>query len=258
MPSGAGVVVQRLSLSAQDRGERGVGSVERIVAADGDPDARAAEGAAARARDAEHVVAREVGGVVERAGRRLATRAPQRRRLAADGAEPAGMADGKVQGAEASHRDAADRDSPRVGAEPSDPFRNCLFEDVPSPRPVGAVVEVAVVAAVHEDDVGRARAEVGERLVERIRQEPTRAAAPSVQEDEHRPVAAASTRRDDDLAEPASEQPARQRVAGHARAARVGPEEAPLVIERAADEDGDEQRNENELSHAAREWARVG
>ena len=79
---------------------------------------------AARRRPAlaprDHVVAGEVGGVVEGARRGLAAAAPQRRRVAADGAEALRMRPREVEGAEAAHRDPADRDAAAVGAEPAD------------------------------------------------------------------------------------------------------------------------------------------
>jgi hypothetical protein len=67
--------------------------------------------------------------------------------VAADGAEHARMVERDVEGAEASHRDAADRESVRVDPEASDHSRDHFIDDVGIPVAVGPVVPVAVDAA---------------------------------------------------------------------------------------------------------------
>ena len=132
--------------------------VERIVAADVDPDRRRSA-----VRPAEEVVTPEVLRVVERARRSLAAGSPERGRMAADGAEARRVQPREVERAEAAHRDAADRDPVGVGAEAFQRRRNRLADDVLAPAAVAAIVVVAVVVTVDEQDGRRARPQLVER-----------------------------------------------------------------------------------------------
>ena len=66
-----------------------------------------------------------------------------------------------------------------------------------APSAIGAVVPVAVRAAVEQQDLGSTRAERGQRVEERLGEELGRARVVAVKENEH-PVAVAP-RHDDDL-----------------------------------------------------------
>ena len=66
---------------------------------------------------ADDVVAVEVGGAVEGAGRGFAGLEPEGGGVAADRAEAVRMQGAQVVGAEAAHRDAADRDPAGIGPE---------------------------------------------------------------------------------------------------------------------------------------------
>ena len=74
------------------------------------PDAGVAEGVGVALDRADDVVAFEVGRVVEGAGGGFAAVEPEGGGVAADGAEAARVVEGDVVGAEAAHRDAADRE----------------------------------------------------------------------------------------------------------------------------------------------------
>ena len=67
--------------------EGAVAGVERVAGARVEPEWLAREGGGILASRAGHVVAREVGGIVEGALRRLAACLPERRRMATHGAE---------------------------------------------------------------------------------------------------------------------------------------------------------------------------
>jgi hypothetical protein len=75
---------------------------------------------------------------------------------------------------------------------------------------VGAVVPVAVVAAVRQEDDGRLRPEVVKRVEELLREVRVRRAAPTVQEDEQRPLAPSPGRDDEHLVQIAVDKPARE------------------------------------------------
>ena len=66
--------------------------------------------------EGEHVVAVEVGRVVEGARGRVGPAEPQGCRVTADRAEAVRREPRQVECAEAAHRDSADRDPVRVGA----------------------------------------------------------------------------------------------------------------------------------------------
>src|SRR3954454_5280207 len=116
----------------------------------------------------------------------------------------------QVESAEAAHRDPADRDSPWVRAGARKRRRDRLAQDVRAPRPVAAVVPVAVVAAIREQDVRRAGPLRAERLEERVAQGGARRGAAPVQPDEQRPPSTAAGRRDQDLAQGPVEEAAAQ------------------------------------------------
>jgi hypothetical protein len=111
--------------------ERLVGIEERIVLTRVEPDPEAGVGArVAAARDLDHVVALEVLGVVEGPVGGLAGRLPDRRRVAADGAEHAGAHARDVVGAEAAHRDTPDCDPVWVDVVAVGDLRDRVEEDV--------------------------------------------------------------------------------------------------------------------------------
>ena len=189
---------------------------ERIVSADVDPDGYAVD--AARSCRAEDVVAREVLGVVERAGRRLAAAGPECRRVCTDRAEPPRPQPPDVERAEAAHRDAADRDAQGVGVCALQGRGDRLSRHRRSPRAVMPVAPVAVLAAV-----GRAARPA---LASRVREARRRTAAAVRGGDEPRPckktrTAAAAVGHDEDLLEVAMDETAVEREARDGRAARA-------------------------------------
>src|SRR4051812_12644166 len=127
-------------------GELGVGAAERIVTTDVDP-----ERPAVREAPVHDVVTLEVLRVVERTGGRLAAGAPQSGRVRADGAEAVRSEPREIEGAEASHRDARDRDAVRIGVRPTKRGRDDLAQDVGSPAAGAPVVPVARAVVVGND-----------------------------------------------------------------------------------------------------------
>ncbi len=175
--------------AAQGLVERAVAGQERIARAGVQPDRRRSEQPRMTARSADHVMAREVLPIVERAWRGLAAGLPERRRVCPDGAEPVGVQPGDVQRPEAAHADAADGHALRVGRQLLHRSRDHLVEHVARPLRAAPVVPVAVVAAVGEHHRGRAvpqRAQRLEELVVDVRVLPLVATA--VQEHQQRPA----------------------------------------------------------------------
>jgi len=121
--------------------------------------------------------------------------------VAADGAEPPRVQQGQVIGAEAAHRDAADRHEMRIGPEAPFHRRDHLPHHVPAPVAFGAVVPVAVVAAVGESHDGRLAPQLRQSFEHRlVADESLVRAAAAVEEDEQRPLAARfRLRRHDDI-----------------------------------------------------------
>jgi hypothetical protein len=78
---------------------------------------------------------------------------------------------------------------------------------------VGAVVPVAVAAAVMQDNDRRLRPEVVKSVEELLREVRVRRAAPTVQEDEQRPPTSSPDRDDEHLVQIAVGEPARKREA---------------------------------------------
>jgi len=76
--------------------------------------------------EGEHVVAVEVGRIVERARRRVGPAEPQGCRVAPDRAEAVRREPRQVECAEAAHRDSADRDPVRVGTRAGNRRRDRL------------------------------------------------------------------------------------------------------------------------------------
>jgi hypothetical protein len=103
-----------------------------------------------------------------------------------DGAEAVRVQPGEVVRAEPSHRDAADRDTPRIGVRFLEGARDHLVDHVPAPRAVAAVVPVGVLSTVREDDRRRVLAEICERRVELVLQIAFLVAVAAVQEHEQR------------------------------------------------------------------------
>ena len=86
--------------------------------------------------------------------------------MRADRAEPFRGETHQVERTEAAHRDAADRNAAFVGVRACNGGRDRLAKNGPPPLPVAAVVPVAVVAAVGEQDCGRPSTEIVERVEE--------------------------------------------------------------------------------------------
>lgn len=100
--------------------------------------------------------------------------------------------------------------------------RNRLAQDHRGPLAAGAVVPVAVVASVEQQDVGRASPERRQCVEEELAQELRRARALSVQQNEQ--PARVPTRQDEDLMQVVVREPAVKREAEEPRAAcRVVP-----------------------------------
>ncbi|HEX5929501.1 MAG TPA: hypothetical protein VFY48_08910 [Solirubrobacterales bacterium] len=159
---------------------------ERVGAAVVVPDPGLAERVRVRLDRPDHVVALEVGGAVEGAGRRFAAVEPERGRVAAGRAEATGVLQRQVVGAEAAHRDAADRHPLGVDPEAAHDPRNRFLHHVGRPAPAAAVVPVAVVAAVGEgDDHAAPLPQLWQASEDGVVEGLLRAAA-AVQEDEQR------------------------------------------------------------------------
>jgi hypothetical protein len=148
--------------------------------------------------------------------------------VAADRAEvPVGA---EQERAVAAHRDPADRDAPVL--------RHDLVEHHRSPPAVGAVVPVAVVAAVGQQDDRRAPPEVVQRVEERLAEHSRGTAAAAMEKDE-RPVAVLCGY-DADLVQVAMDEAAVQRVVLDSSAAS-----RPVAADQVADDDvgGDRQED---------------
>ena len=184
------VAGRRLGRGVDQRAEADGGVPEAVFAADVEPHQRPAEQAGTVLRELEHVVALEVFDVVEGSLGCLPAAFPECRGVGADGAETALAR--KIESAEAAHREAADRLLPRVGAQTLPRRRDRLLEDMRAPVEVGAVVVVAVVAAVDEQNCGCIRPHRLERVDELRPEELGRRAAPLVQQDEKRCAVAAA------------------------------------------------------------------
>ncbi|MFN8163056.1 MAG: hypothetical protein U0R26_04340 [Solirubrobacterales bacterium] len=110
--------------------------------------------------------------------------------MAADRAEAARMQERQVVGAEAAHRDAADRQPVRVDPEAVAHRRDHFAHHVASPIAFGTIVPVAVVAAVGEGDHGRAPPELRQAAEHGlVFDEGPVGAAASVEEDQQWPLA---------------------------------------------------------------------
>jgi hypothetical protein len=120
--------------------------------------------------------------------------------VAADGAEAVRVQQRQVVGAEAAHRDAADRDHVRVGPEALFHLRDHFPHHVSAPPAFPAVVPVAVVAAVGEGDDRRLAPQPRQAFEDGlVAGEGVIGAAAAVEEDEQRPLAPRfRLRRDDD------------------------------------------------------------
>src|SRR5438445_10552064 len=94
-------------------GERKVGSKERVVPANVEPNRDAIE--PRLSAEPHEVVQCEILGAVEGSGGRIGASKPERGGVGSDGAEAGRSKPGKVQRTEPAHRDAADRDPLRVG-----------------------------------------------------------------------------------------------------------------------------------------------
>ena len=113
-------------------------------------------------------MAREVFGIVKRAGGRLGTAEPERSGMRADRTETLGSEPRDVESPEAAHRDPADRNPALVGLRPRERCRDRFAKHGRPPLSIAAVVPVAVIAAVDEQDVRRPVAEIVERVEERL------------------------------------------------------------------------------------------
>jgi hypothetical protein len=114
--------------------------------------------------------------------------------VSSHGAEAAWCEAREVEGAEASHRDPADRDAVGVGAEPLDSGRDRLVQHVRTPLAIPAIVVVARVTSVHEQDIGRERSERTQRLLQIEGEQVGRARAASVQQHKQRSMRAGPNR----------------------------------------------------------------
>src|SRR5438046_3005328 len=121
--------------------------------------------------------------------------------MTADGAEPPRSDPAEVERAETTHRDPADRDTPRVSAAPPERLRDDLTEDVGGPWLAGMVVPPAVVA-FRQDHDRRAVAEPAQRRCERWVDHVDRVCAVPMQEDEQRSPLVAARRRDQHFVQP--------------------------------------------------------
>lgn len=78
---------------------------------------------------------------------------------------------GQIIGAEAAHRQSADRDTTRIGAQQADGPWDHLIHHVAAPRPIFAVVPVGVFAPVGKDDIRCPRSQLrksGEELTAQV------------------------------------------------------------------------------------------
>ena len=226
---------------------------ERVRLAGIQPDRLLAEGLPCP-RGADHIVTREVLRVVERTGRRVPARKPQRRRMSPDRAEPARRNARKVESAEPAHRDPADGDTLRIRMRALKPGGNGFTQHVRAPRPILAVVVVAVIAARNDEQSRRARAEPGKFREQLVRQPLRRAGSSPVQQDEQRWSRSASRREDDDFVERLAEQTARKRELDNPSALRI--RISGTFVPGAPDEGGDDDSCEDEPDDEACAHAR--
>jgi hypothetical protein len=106
--------------------------------------------------------------------------------MAAGGAEPVRVAACDAEGAEAAHRDPAQRDAPGVHPHAAADRRDHLADDVSLPVAAAPVVPVGVVAAVREGDHRRAAAQPRQRAEQRVAERGALVTAATVQEDDQR------------------------------------------------------------------------
>src|SRR3954470_5937545 len=137
---------------------------ERILIAGVDPDRLSQIWARGLGRCLQDVVAFKVGGVVERSGRRFTARVPDGGRMGADRAEQAGVEAGYVERPEATHRDPADGDPPRVGVELPGDARYPHMPDVGPPATCRPLVPIRVIVCVRSGDDRSSLALVGDGL----------------------------------------------------------------------------------------------
>jgi DNA-directed RNA polymerase subunit RPC12/RpoP len=198
-----------------------------------------------RRPELEDVIPLVVGSVVERSRRRRSGARPERGRLHADPAEV--PARPEQERTVAAHRDPADADPVQVRSRHRG--GNGLAQHHRAPASVGAVVPVAVVSTVEQQDLGGSEPEPCQSIEERLAQELGRASALAVKEDE-KPLPVL-LRHDEHLVQVAVDQPAVQREADEPCSA--GRVVAGAV--RAADRNRDEGGYGQRMSKAA-EWLR--
>jgi hypothetical protein len=178
--------------------------------------------------------------------------------MSPDRAEPARRNARKIERAEPAHRDPADGDTLRIRMRALESGGNGFTQDVRAPRPIRAVVVVAVVAARNDEQSRRAAGEsrkLGEQLVG---QPLRRAGSPPVQQDEQRWSRSASTREDDDFVERLAEQTAGERELNDPSAPciGVGGTFVPEAPEEGGDDDSCEDKPDDEACAHAREPTR--
>jgi hypothetical protein len=105
----------------------------------------------------------------------------------------------QIEGSEAPHRDAADREAFDVCIQRVECFRDGLNDDVASPVAVVAVVEVARFSAVDQENRRRVVPEILERAEHLLRQHLFGRTTATVEEDDHALWDGLRSRHDRDL-----------------------------------------------------------
>ena len=173
-------------------------------------------------------------------------------------AEPPWCNAREVKSSEPAHRDPADGDTLRIRVRALESGGNGFTQHVRAPRPILAVVVVAVIAARNDEQSGRARAEPGEFREQLVRQPLRRARAATVQQDEQRWSRSASRREDDDFVERLPEQTAGKRKLNDPSTLRirVGGTFVPGTPDEGGDDDSCEDEPDDEACAHAREPTR--
>jgi hypothetical protein len=120
----------------------------------------------------------------------------------------------EVERAEATHREASNRNPPAVEVVLAHGGRYRFPKDVRPPATVAAVVVIGVISAVREQDDRRPRSELVDRLADRAPRHVVRVARAAVEQHEQWPPFRVARRQDHGLLERAADKPALDREVG--------------------------------------------